>query len=325
MFHWDDGLFLNAPRLALDVRRGQPHAFMSHAHADHIGPHRMAFCTRETALIFKLRRGGRTDLRELRYREPMEWGGVRLTAYPAGHCLGSAMLLVEGVEVDGRERSLLYTGDYKLGTSATCEAAEFPHADVLIMESTFGKPRYRLPPREETVENLISLVHRTFNDGHTPVIHAYQLGKSQEATALLTSAGISVRQHPSIYEISQLYQSCGVDLGDVAAYDPDENCQAAVITFPKSSPHFRMRGLERPVSIALTGWAVDAATAYRWQVDHALPLSDHADFEELMQTPALAGAEQVYCTHGPREFVEHLRAAGVDARPVQGSYQLRMF
>ena len=64
------------------------------------------------------------------------------------------MLLAE----DG-DRSLLYTGDFKLGPSATAEEAELPHADVLVMESTFGLPRYRMPPREETIAKLLDIVH----------------------------------------------------------------------------------------------------------------------------------------------------------------------
>ena len=38
-------------------------------------------------------------------------------------------------------QTLLYTGDFKLGPSATSEPAELPHADVLVMESTFGRPQ----------------------------------------------------------------------------------------------------------------------------------------------------------------------------------------
>ncbi|HEX6961755.1 MAG TPA: hypothetical protein VF175_07810, partial [Lacipirellula sp.] len=57
MFHWDNGLFFNRPRLGLDVRRRQPHGFVSHAHADHIGPHELAYCTPATACLYRLRLG----------------------------------------------------------------------------------------------------------------------------------------------------------------------------------------------------------------------------------------------------------------------------
>ena len=88
---------------------------------------------------------------------------------------------------------------------------------------------------------------------------------------------------------------------------------------------FRLAGIADPVSIAVTGWAMDPATKYRQKVDHALPLSDHADFDELLETVRRVEPQSIYCTHGPREFVEHLRAEGFNAFPVTGSYQTRMF
>lgn len=320
MFHWDNGLFFNRPRLGLDVRRRQPHGFVSHAHSDHIGPHELAYCTPGTACLYRLRLGAHRQVRELPYRQPADFGEVRLTTYPAGHCLGSAMVLIE---CDAG--SLLYTGDFKLGESATAERAELPKADVLVMESTFGKPRYCMPPRGDTVARLLELVHDTLARGHTPVLHAYPLGKSQEATRILTDAGIPVLQHPSIYAISQAYKDCGVDLGDVRSYDARLLAGRAVITLPQGSRQFRLAGIRQPVSIALTGWALDPSTKYRWGVDHALPLSDHADYDELFEAVARVGADEVYCMHGPAEFVGHLQAAGYNAMPVAGSYQKRMF
>jgi Cft2 family RNA processing exonuclease len=182
-----------------------------------------------------------------------------------------------------------------------------------------------MPPRHETVDQLLTIVKDALAAGRTPVIHAYPLGKSQEATCILTRAGISVLQHPTIFAISETYRECGVDLGDVRAFRPDLVPGRAVLTLPKGARDFRLRGLIQPVSIAVTGWALDASTKYRWDVDHALPLSDHADFDELMQTAAIVGASEIYCVHGPRDFVAHLRAAGFNASPMHGSYQTRMF
>ena len=50
---------------------------------------------------------------------------------------------------------------------------------------------------------------------------------------------------------------------------------------------------------------MDPGTKYRWGVDHALPLSDHADYDELFEAAATVGAVEIYCVHGPREFVGH--------------------
>ncbi len=320
MFHWERGIFLTAAGLALDVTRRQKLGFMSHAHADHIATHELGLCTWETAALFRHRRGQQHRVKLLPYRETVELGPLRLTTYPAGHCLGSAMLLAES-----DKESLLYTGDFKLGPSVTSEEAELPHADILVMESTFGRPKFRLPPREEVIEELIALVQEILKSGQTPVIHAYALGKAQEVSKLLTNAGIPVQQHPMTFAVSEVYRACGMDLGAVSEYRDAWRAGHAVVTLPRGMKGFRLAGIDDPVSIAVTGWAMDSSTKYRQKVDHALPLSDHADFTQLLETAERVGAEAIYCTHGPGDLVEHLRAEGFNAFPVTGNYQTRMF
>ena len=332
MFHYDGGLMLTRPRLAVDFRRRQPRGFVSHAHADHMARHELALATPATAALYRHRLaswGGRKHgpplrVREMPYGEAIEFGGATLTALPAGHCLGSAMLLAEQ---DGQR--LLYTGDYKLGESLTATAAQLTRADTLVMESTFGRPRYRLPPRERVVAQLLEIVHAALADGRTPVIHAYAMGKSQEVTKLLTAAGVPVLQHPEIFALSQIYAEFGCELStgeaDCSEYAGRPLAGHAVVTLPRSMKRFRLRDLGPAVSIAVTGWAIDPATRRRQGVDHALPLSDHADFDELLETVRRVEPKLVYCTHGPDEFIDHVRAIGFDARPLASEAQRRLF
>ena len=251
------------------------------------------------------------------YREPIEWGGLRLTTFPAGHCLGSAMLLAE----DNGQR-LLYTGDFKLGESATAERAELPQAEILVIESTFGQPGYRLPPRADALRQLFGLLRATLDSGATPVIEAYALGKGQEVTRLLTAEGFRVVQYPNVDEISRVYQAQGVDLGPYEVYrgrlEPDQT-----LIVPPRTP--RLVGLRREVRIAVTGWAVHARTKYRLGVDHAVPLSDHADYDELFEAVRRVNPKVIYCTHGTESFVDRLLEAGYDARPLGRSTQRRLF
>jgi Cft2 family RNA processing exonuclease len=320
MFHYDAGLFLTPAQLGIDVRRRQPRCFVSHAHSDHIARHELALATPGTACLYRHRMGPRHRVLEMRYREPLDFGGLRLTAYPAGHCLGSAMLLAEFCG-----QTLLYTGDFKLDEPLTAEPVELPHADILIMESTFGRPRYRLPPRAEVLARLLELVDAAFAHGKTPVIHAYPLGKSQEVTKLLTLHGVPVLQHPAVYAISRIYQACGIDLGDFSLYQGEPLIGHAVVTLPQGARNFRLPGLRRTVSIAVTGWAIDAGARYRLGVDHALPLSDHADFDQLIEAARRVAPDKIFCTHGPAEFVDHLRELGFDAQPLNPPAQRRLF
>jgi Cft2 family RNA processing exonuclease len=320
LFHYDAGLFLTQAQLAIDVRRRQPRCFVSHAHTDHIGRHELALATPTTGRLYRHRLGPRYRVAEMRFGEPLEFGSTRLVAYPAGHCLGSAMLWAS----DG-DTSLLYTGDFKLDSSLTSESVELTRADILVMESTFGRPHYRLPPRAVVVEELLEIVFGAFAAGKTPVVHAYPLGKSQEVTRLLTSHGVPVLQHPAIYEISRVYQQCGCDLGHFGLYTREPIAGHAVITLPRGMTGFRLANLGPTVTIAPTGWAVDAGTKYRWGVDHALPLSDHADFDQLIEAVRIVQPRAIYCTHGPYEFVDHLRDLGFNAFPLDPPAQRRLF
>ena len=277
----------------------------------------------ETAKLYQHRLGKR-PVHEMLLGEAIEFAGSRLTALGAGHCLGSAMLLAEDAQ-----GSFLYTGDFKLGASLTAPQAQPRRADVLVMESTFGRPNYRLPPRPEVIEQLLEAVHQAFAEGRTPVLHAYALGKSQEVTKILTTHGIPVQQHRDVWAISQVYEKCGVELAtgnaDVTCYEGRPLEGHTIVTTPKGMKTHRLAGLGTTYSISVTGWAADPSAKYRLKVDLALPLSDHADFDELIEMVRQVEPKRVYCTHGPREFVDHVRDAGFDAEPLVSDSQRRLF
>ena len=48
-------------------------------------------------------------------------------------------------------------------------------------------------------------------------------------------------------------------------------------------------------------------------VDVAIPLSDHADYDDLFETVEMVQPKVVFCTHGPKSFVDDLRKAGHNA------------
>ncbi|MCG8583598.1 MAG: MBL fold metallo-hydrolase [Pirellulales bacterium] len=320
MFHYDRGLFLTAANLAVDVRRRQALGFISHAHTDHMARHERAICTKPTAALYRHRFGDRPTT-ELAYREPYELGSLELTLYPAGHCLGSAMLRAD----DGKQ-TLLYTGDFKLGPSVTAEEAELPRADMLIIETTFGNPKYRLPPRGDVIAELLDLVKNAFERGQTPIIRAYALGKAQEVTKILTAAGVSVHQPREVYDISQVYEACGCALGDYALFPGYAQPGFAVVAPPAFHKKTNLPGIKKPLNIAVTGWAIDDGTRWRFGADVSLPLSDHADYDELFEAIERVEPSRIYCTHGPESFVDRLREHGYPAfRLADGAAQTRLF
>ena len=59
------------------------------------------------------------------------------------------------------------------------------------METTYGLPRYRLPPTEEVIAQIVAFCRETLEDGAVPVLLGYSLGKAQEILCSLAGAGLS--------------------------------------------------------------------------------------------------------------------------------------
>ena len=86
-----------------------------------------------------------------------------------------------------------------------------------------------------------------------------------------------------------------------------------------------MGGEGAVTSIAVTGWAAAPDARYRLNVDHAIPLTDHADFDQLIEFVERVEPSRVLCTHGPRSFVDELRNRGWNAEPLAPEPQGRLF
>jgi len=308
MFVVDRGIFLMPSRIGLDVTRGLPIGFISHAHMDHAARHRTTICTRETGELVR-HRLGQSNFRTVEFGQSIDVAGHKMKLLPAGHVLGSAMLWTETPQ-----GSLLYTGDYQLGESRTARAAELISADFLIMECTFGHPRYCLPSREEATARLVDGVHKAISRGATPIITAYALGKAQEVTKILTDAGITVLQQRDVFAVSSLYEELGCQLGDFRLLESRPITGTAVVVPPGPNSGFTALGAHHVERFRVTGWAADPEKVRKAPRDHWIPLSDHADFPQLIETVEQVSPKIVFCTHGPKTFVEELRRRGWDAR-----------
>ena len=316
-----NGIHLPDAGLWLDPRRKAPVAVVSHAHSDHAGWHPVTIASFATMDLMKARKpvpGGCT-LIELDYGETYSTDRARITLLPAGHILGSAQVLVETEE--GR---LLYTGDFKRRESLTCEEAAAVKADTLVMECTFGHPRYAFPPVERVRESIRSFCTQSLSEGQVPILLAYSLGKSQELLAILAGSGVEIVVHRSVSVMSAVYQKHGVDLGSYSIWN-GKNHQGKVLIIPPNSRAASQK-IEKSRSAVVTGWAMDSSAIYRNRCDVAFPLSDHADHGELIEHVEETGAKKVYTVHGfTEEFAGDLRALGIDALALGGGNQLELF
>jgi putative mRNA 3-end processing factor len=326
LFQCDPDIRLAGSEIYFDPAEPRKLGIISHGHSDHIGRHEHFIATPATAAFLRTRSGH--DLRgtELAYRQVHRvddrW---TVELFPAGHVLGSAM-----IRVAGPDGSLAYTGDFRLEPSYTAEAAEIPEADAVIMESTYGGgPEWTFPPREELRERLVALVRQILKREHTPVLLAYSLGKAQETAAMLRDQGIPLVMHPVVAQISGIYEANGVELGPYEIWGRQSSLfghrstldlRGKAVLVP---PHMtrEVRRIPHAETIALTGWALHGTR----DTDHGIPLSDHADFGELVTLAERSRAGIVYVTHGSRRFAEELRRRGIRAEFLRGKPQMRLF
>lgn len=315
------GIYLPQIDLWLDPRFPVDRAFVSHAHFDHMANHRAVICSEPTARLMAARMPAERHEQILRFGEKFAWPhDATLCLYPAGHIFGSAQLWAEHAG-----ESLLYTGDFKLRPGSSAERCEMPRADVLLMETTFGLPRYVFPPTEETLEQIIHFCRETLEDGATPVLLGYSLGKSQEIIKSLTAAQLPIMLHPQTYKLTEVYATLGLEFPPYRLFDAKEISGHVVICPPQSNNSSWLRKIKPRRVAAITGWALDPQAVYRYQCDAAFPLSDHADFPDLLRAVELVQPRRVYTVHGfAREFAQTLRERGIEAWALGQSNQLEL-
>lgn len=317
---YDRGVYLPHENLWLDPWDRKPFAFVSHAHSDHIAPHDEIIVSERTARLMQARLPGKRNEHVVAFGERRTIRGLDLMLLPAGHIFGSAQLFLET-----NNGTLLYTGDFKLRPGRSAEPTEWRHAETLIMETTYGLPRYRLPPTDEVIGQIVAFCRDALEAGAVPVLLGYSLGKAQEILWSLTGAGLKPMLHGSVHQMTRIYEQFGQSFCEYERYKADE-VAGKVLICPPSANRSRMLERIRDKRVAMiSGWAVDPNAVYRYQVHAAFPLSDHADYTDLLRYVELVQPKRVLTLHGfAAEFARDLRERGVDAWALSEQNQLEL-
>jgi DNA ligase-1 len=313
---WDRGISLVGHDLWLDPLTVRDLAFVSHAHTDHTRRHRTAVMTTATLDLLTADRRPR-GTRLLALGEAYAHGDATLSLHDAGHMLGSAQLVFE----HGGCR-LLYTGDLKLRRGRGLPDTVIPLAEVVVIESTYGKPHFRFPDPDTVAEVVARWCRKALDAGVTPVLLAHALGKSQELMVALAPFGLRFALEERCVPFAVAYEVAGVALPDWVPLE-DEPGERVVVAPPTGKD--AIRRLDRYRTALVSGWAQDASFWRVFGADVAFPLSDHCDFDELLEVVRRSGADKVYTVHGfPEDFARHLRKRGVRAHALNATEQLAL-
>ena len=306
-------------------------SFVSHAHFDHVPASLKSpklVCSKPTLELMHAR-GIPKERGE--HGEGEKMGVVKISLLDAGHILGSRKLLVEQPE-----ETFLYTADFKTEDSILFSGAKPVACDTLLVESTYGMPKFRFPDRESVYGEIASWTRAEIAKGCV-VLGGYALGKSQELIKVLNEhLGVTPVVTDDIAEICEVYKKNGIELEYLRA-SSNEGREALQRRFVAVLPQHKVNsglaaGLSKqygqPVATAVaTGWAADQGN--RFDVDRAFCLSDHCDFMGLCDYVEATGAKNVYVNHGySRELARALKKLGhraisvEDMKTVKGQQKL---
>jgi putative mRNA 3-end processing factor len=284
----EKGLYCLYGDFYLDPKQPADNAIISHAHGDHASGNNInVYCTSATQAIMQLRlkkNAGKSFI-PFDYKKQFKLKDVTVSFYPAGHILGSALVLMEFKGV-----RYLYTGDFKVQEDDTCEALELIEADVLITETTFADPAVIHPDVSEEIKKLNS-------SNHNVLLGAYSLGKSQRLVSLLNKhcPQRTVLLHYSMLPITKIYEQFSYHPGKYEPYNrklmksPDQGFIYLVppLTFES---YFRAKNVLR---VFASGWK-----KLQYQNDLELYISDHADWKDLIETIAKVNPKEIWTLHG---------------------------
>lgn len=302
----------------IDPPQPRDRAIITHGHADHArAGHGAVLATPDTIAIMKTRYGETCagSFQALDFGEPLQIGPVRVTLYPAGHILGSAQVLMEH-----NGQRIVVTGDYKRLGDRTAQPFELVRCNLLVTEATFGLPVFQHPdPKTETARLLQS---RTTQPERSHVVGCYALGKAQRMISLIREAGYGdpIYLHGAMVRLCELYEQRGVPLGNLRPATGATKAELAgqIIIAPPSALKDRWsRRLSDPVLAMASGWMSVKQRARQSLVELPLVISDHCDWNELIQSIAETGAERVWVTHGREDaLVYYCQSQGLIAEPL---------
>jgi len=282
------GLYCRYGNFYLDPKVPTQDAIISHAHGDHaIGGHLNVYCTEATSLFMRhrYRKNAAGTFHIHLYKQSFSLNGVNIFFVPAGHILGSAMVVMEYQGV-----CYLYTGDYKLQPDATCEPIEFVKADVLITETTFADPNTQHPDAEDEILKLNSTENNI-------MLGAYVLGKSQRLINLMTRYCPEKRilVHFSMVPFLKIYEQMGIELGEYQVYDRKvmkANLTNMVYLVPPMVYNSYFKAIN-VVRVFATGWK-----HLQRGNEIQLLVSDHADWNDILTTIEQIEPTEVWTNHG---------------------------
>lgn len=316
------GLYCEAGDFYIDPWRAVDFAIVTHAHSDHArAGSKNYLCAMPGGEILRERLGAGAKIETLDYGNSLTRNGVKISLHPAGHILGSAQ-----VRIESRGEVWVVSGDFKTEVEKTCAPFEPVRCHTFVTECTFGLPIYRWPRQAETFSAIHSWWQENQAAGRTSVLFAYSLGKSQRLLSGLDSSWGPIFAHGAVAKFLPLYANAGISLPSVLRAEPETITTAGgsglVIAPGSTDGSTWLRKFGAASKAFASGWMQIRGARRRRALDRGFILSDHADWNGLLESIQATGAERIWATHGyTAQLVRWLRENGRDAHALKTQFE----
>ena len=314
------GMFCKPGNFYIDPWLPVDFALITHGHADHARwGMKKYLCHDFTVPILKSRISPEINVQGIPYNKPITINGVKVSFHPAGHIIGSSQIRMEH-----KGKVVVISGDYKTQDDGISTPFEPVKCHEFVSESTFGLPIYNWLPVSQLNEQMQDWVLQNQSNGKTSVFIGYSLGKAQRVMQALRNAG-KIYVHFSIAKLNEAYKSVGINLPDYEVVDLRQDIkhlnQSIVILPPSLSDSNIIRKIPNRATAYCSGW-MQVRGARRWRsADAGFAMSDHADWNGLLEAIKATEAEKVYVTHGQTGvFTKYLNEIGIYAQEVKTEF-----
>lgn len=328
------GLHLRGSPLYFDAQEARELSFISSAAIPNANRHAKIIATSQTAELLKAigaahgrgRRAHEPQTLVTPYRRTFALGALSLELFPSGYVLGSASLLVQRAG-----RTLVYAGHINTRRHPLAERLEARRCDVLVLPCPPGPARLALPPVEDVERGIVEFVEASFDLRRVPVLLCPSLIAAPRVAHLLSTRGIALRLHRTIFAALRVYARAGapVDLSRMRRYRGalDVVRRPEAVLWPLSlhdSP--AIARLSRARTAVVSERALDPGFREGLRCDAAFALSAHADHASLLDyVRACQPSEVVFIGCQESALPDDLGALGMRIRRAGPQEQLALF
>ncbi|MBC2838518.1 ligase-associated DNA damage response exonuclease [Robiginitalea sp. SC105] len=316
----DKGIYCPPADVYLDPWRPVKRALISHGHADHSRPGHQEYITHHRNVPIIRHRLGNIRVSGRDWGEVTTVNGVRFSFHPAGHIIGSSQIRAEY-----RGEVWVFSGDYKSEDDGLATPFEPVRCHSFITECTFGLPAFKWRPQQEVLNDINTWWRANREAGKTSVLLAYSLGKAQRLLRGLDPGIGTIYTHGAIENMTEVLRPLA-EFPATVRITPDTSREAIngnlVLAPPSAHGSAWIRRMVPYEIAAASGWMAFRGARRRRAVDRGFVLSDHCDWQGLVESIEATGAERIICTHGYADiFSRFLSEKGYDARTAETQYE----